>query len=379
MKNRPSPRKKIFLIGGARPNFVKIAALTRAFTSFKKAHPKSGLRWQVIHTGQHYDFLMVKSFFRDLDIPSPYIDLNVGSSPHGEQTAKIISRFEKVVLHEKPDLILVVGDVNSTLACSLVGVKVGIPVAHVESGLRSFDRTMPEEINRRVTDAVADYLFTTCRDADRNLIKEGIDPKSIFFVGNVMVDTLLVNLPKVHCSNIRKRLGLGGDYAVLTLHRPSNVDQENDFMEILKALEHIQRCITIIFPVHPRTARRIKGSAVGEKMLGLQNIKLTSPLRYLDFIALVNGAKLVLTDSGGIQEETTMLGVPCLTLRDNTERPVTINQGSNFLAGRESGNIIRLADKILSRKGIKKFKKPTRWDGRAADRIVQVLSKKIGF
>ncbi len=370
---------KIFLIAGARPNFVKIAAISKAFAKHKKQKPRSRFVCHIINTGQHYDYLMSKKLFQDLGIPKPYADLNVGSSSHGDQTAKIMAGFEALVLRERPNLVIVVGDVNSTMACTLVAVKLHIPVAHVESGLRSGDRAMPEEINRLVTDAIADYLFTTSKDANINLMREGVNRAKIFLTGNVMVDTLLTNLKKAGQSKIKNKLGIHGPYALLTLHRPSNVDDDGDFIEILKAIKVIQSRIPIIFPVHPRTASKLQKGKVGQMIRSFPNLLLSPPAGYLDFINLLKDASLVLTDSGGIQEETSVLGVPCLTLRDNTERPVTISSGSNILAGRKAKNIIRYALSILNRKKGLSRRKPPLWDGRSAERIVKILAHKFGF
>lgn len=370
----------IYIIGGARPNFVKIGALAKAFAAYQKRHPKSKFSVRIINTGQHYDYLMSKKLFQDLGIPKPFADLEVGSSSHADQTAKIMMRFESLLLKKPADLIVVVGDVNSTMACSLVASKMHIPVAHVESGLRSFDWSMPEEVNRRVTDVLSDYLFTTSQDADRNLVKEGVNPKKIHFVGNVMVDSLLANLSKAAASPVKKKLSLKKkSYGVLTLHRPSNVDKDGDFKEILTAIEAIQKIIPVVFPVHPRTAARMQKGKLGRKVRSLKNLILTPPAGYHDFIGLLKDARLVLTDSGGVQEETTVLGVPCLTLRDNTERPVTLSQGCNILAGRKSKRIIPLALSIL--KGSKRFPahRPPLWDGRAAERIVKILAREFHF
>ena len=370
----------IVLVGGARPNFVKIAALSQAFRAFKRAHPRSKFTVRIVHTGQHYHFMLVDKFFKDLNIPRPYQNLGVGSASHATQTAKIMTAFEKFLLKNPTDLVIVFGDVNSTLACSLVAAKMEIPVAHVESGLRSFDRTMPEEVNRMLTDAISDYLFTSCEDANRNLLKEGIAREKIFFVGNVMVDTLLTYLRKASGSSVEQRLGLQRPYSILTLHRPSNVDQDHSLLEIIKALEEIQKKIKIVFPVHPRTARRLQNGRIGKKINTLSNLLIVPAMGYLDFIHLMKHAKLVMTDSGGIQEETTVLGVPCLTLRENTERPVTINEGTNVLAGKSSKRIVKLASNILhysTHEG--KLRYPVRWDGKAACRIVDILSKKLGF
>ncbi len=368
----------IFLIAGARPNYVKVAALWKAYLQFRKKRPKSRVTCRLINTGQHYDYMMSKAFFKDLDLPAPYVDLGVGSDSHASQTAKIMSRFEKLLVKKRPDLVIVVGDVNSTMACTLVASKMEIPVAHVEAGLRSFDRTMPEEINRLVTDALADYLFTTSKDADLNLLREGVSKNKIHFVGNVMVDTLLTHLPKSKKSGIKKELGLNGSYAVLTLHRPSNVDRDSDFRRIADALERIQKHIPIVFPVHPRTAARLRSGSLNGHLGSLKNLKMVPPVGYLDFIHLLKDAKLVLTDSGGIQEETTVLGVPCLTLRANTERPVTMAQGTNILAGM-GPRVADYALRILEGKIKRKKKVPPRWDGKTAPRNFQVLSKKLGF
>jgi UDP-N-acetylglucosamine 2-epimerase (non-hydrolysing) len=371
---------KIQLIAGARPNFVKIAALWRAFTRFKESHPNSNLVVQVIHTGQHYDYLMARKFFQDLCLPTPEVNLEVGSSSHAVQTARMMVRFEKVSRKERPDLVMVVGDVNSTLACSLVASKMEIPVAHVEAGLRSFDRSMPEEINRRLTDSLSDYLFTTSEDGNRNLLREGIAKGKIFFVGNVMVDTLLAHLNVAGQSRIKQKLGLRKkDYAVLTLHRPSNVDHDSDFNEILMAIERLQQRIPVVFPAHPRTAQRLRNGLFKSRIESLKNLYLTPPLGYLDFINLLKDAKLVLTDSGGIQEETSILGNPCLTLRDNTERPVTIRQGTNVLAGRKASRIIELALASLNNGHKRLPRTPELWDGRAAERIAGILQEKFGF
>lgn len=367
---------KIHLVAGARPNYVKIAALAKALDRYRRKHPKSPLVSRLINTGQHYDFLMSKKFFKDLRIPSPYVDLNVGSSSHADQTAKIMTRYEKVVLRDRPDLLLVVGDVNSTLACSLVAAKMRIPVAHVEAGLRSYDLDMPEETNRMVTDRISDYLFTTCRDANRNLMREGVAEKKIFFVGNVMVDTLLDNLAKAKKAAASAEYRPAKPYAVLTLHRPSNVDREGDFSEILSALAHIQTEMPVFFPVHPRTEARLRRGQLARRVSALKNLILTPPLGYHDFIGLMMRADLVLTDSGGIQEETTVMGIPCLTLRENTERPVTIYEGTNILAGKKSSGIIRAFKTIKKRK---RRRVPALWDGKAAERIVRILARAFKF
>lgn len=369
----------LHLVAGARPNYVKIAAICRALALLKKKRGRATFTLRVINTGQHYDYLMSKSFFKELGIPKPFVDLGVGSASHAEQTAKVMMEYEKVVQQDRPSIVVVVGDVNSTLACSLVAAKLCIPVAHVESGLRSRDRTMPEEINRLVTDAIADILFTTSPDANANLRNEGVPASKIFMTGNVMVDTLLTHLPRARKVGIQRKLGLHGPYAVLTLHRPSNVDNDRDFAELVSALESIQTRIPIVFPVHPRTQARLKTGAMGERFRAMENLRMIDPLSYLDFISLLARARLVLTDSGGIQEETTVLGVPCLTLRKNTERPVTIHCGTNILAGTRAARIKALANKELDRKLKRNGRTPLHWDGRAAERIVNILAKRFGF
>lgn len=330
---------------------------------------------KIVHTGQHYDASMSDAFFDDLGLPEPDIHLGVGSASHAVQTAKIMTAFEPVVLEEKPDWVLVVGDVNSTIACALVCAKLGVKVAHVEAGLRSRDRTMPEEINRILTDAIADILFTTSQDADENLKAEGVAAEKIHFVGNVMIDSLLEHLKLAESSKVRSTLGVEGtDYAVLTLHRPSNVDDKEVFGGILKALQAIAERLPVIFPVHPRTLSRIEEFGFAAD-IDNSDIRLIDPLGYLDFIKLYSGAKLVLTDSGGLQEETTVLGIPCLTLRHNTERPITIETGTNILVGTDPGAISAAAIEILSGKSKNKKAVPPLWDGHAATRICDVLSR----
>jgi UDP-N-acetylglucosamine 2-epimerase (non-hydrolysing) len=316
----------------------------------------------LVHTGQHYDAGMSDVFFRDLEIPKPDIHLGIGSGSHAEQTARIMIEFEKVCLNEKPHLVLVVGDVNSTMACTLVASKLQIPVAHVEAGLRSNDRTMPEEINRLVTDVLADLLFTTSRDADDNLKREGVAPEKVHFVGNVMIDTLLKQLKKASALGRRN-----GKYVLVTLHRPSNVDDPAVFSGILEALRTIAKEVEVIFPIHPRSAKRIADFG-----FNTDGIQMTSPYGYLEFLNLTSQAEVVLTDSGGLQEETTILGVPCLTLRHNTERPVTITHGTNILTGPDRDRILEGFRKIRDGHW-KKLGPPELWDGKAAARIVKVL------
>ena len=329
----------------------------------------------LVHTGQLYDFQMSDVFFKDLDIPKPDIHLNIGSASHAIQTARIMVTFEKVVLKEKPDLVMVVGDVNSTVACSLVASKLNIKVAHVEAGLRSFDRTMPEEINRIVTDSLSDYLFVTEENGVKNLKKEGISKDKVHFVGNVMIDTLISNMPKINRSKILKAYSLQPKaYSVLTLHRPSNVDVKEALSEIFEILEAVTEKIKIVYPIHPRTKKMMRSHGFLKKFEGLSNLIMVEPQGYIDFIKLIKESRFVLTDSGGIQEESTMLDVPCLTMRENTERPVTITEGTNVLVGRSYSKIVRYVNQILAGKS-KQGKTPKFWDGKAAQRIAKFFEK----
>jgi UDP-N-acetylglucosamine 2-epimerase (non-hydrolysing) len=336
---------------------MKIAPIVE---EMKKTPDLEGL---LVHTGQHYDEGMSDVFFRELEIPVPDVHLGVGSGSHAEQTARIMVEFEKVCLKEKPGLVLVVGDVNSTMACSIVAAKLLIPVAHVEAGLRSFDRAMPEEVNRLVTDALASYLFTTSRDADENLKREGVDPSKIFFTGNVMIDTLLKHRAKAAALSVDKPK----QYALVTLHRPSNVDDSAVLGGILEALHTISQKMPVLFPIHPRTAKRIEDFG-----LTMKGIRTMPPLGYLEFLNLQSTAAVVLTDSGGAQEETTILGVPCLTLRHNTERPVTIEHGTNIMVGPGKARILDGFQRIMSGDW-KPAGPPEFWDGHAAERIVRVI------
>ncbi|MFC1933373.1 non-hydrolyzing UDP-N-acetylglucosamine 2-epimerase [Chloroflexota bacterium] len=382
------PRKVMHIVG-ARPNFVKVAPVLGEMGEFPQFEP------MLVHTGQHYDYTMSKAFFENLELPRPDVYLGIGSGTHAEQTARIMIEFEIVCIKEKPELVIVYGDVNSTLACTIVAAKLGILVAHVEAGLRSFDRDMPEEINRLVTDSLSDYLFTTCKDANANLRHEGIPENKIYFVGNVMIDTLLGFREKAEQSDILRKLGLvekstrgdyqqAIDYAVLTLHRSSNVDDKECLQHILEAIKVVSSDIPVIFPIHPRTKKQIEMFAFGEYLHDFSDHKSKAvavhhgiysiePLGYLDFIHLIANAKFVLTDSGGLQEETTVLGIPCLTLRDNTERPVTVVEGTNTIVGTEKVKIISESAKILDGRG-KRGKLPRFWDGKASERIVKVLS-----
>ena len=362
---------KVLLIAGARPNFMKVAPI---YAEMKRR--PADFAPMIVHTGQHYDAAMSEAFFDDLGMPKPDIHLGVGSASHAVQTAKIMTEFETVVSRQKPDWVLVVGDVNSTIACALVCAKLGVRVAHVEAGLRSRDRTMPEEINRILTDSISDLLFTTSQDADENLRQEGIRANKIRFVGNVMIDSLIAHLKIAENSKVREELSLDGkDYAVLTLHRPSNVDDKSVFSGILDALLTIAERIPIIFPVHPRTKAKIEEFGFAERIAD-SALRLIEPLGYLDFMRLYSGAKLVLTDSGGLQEETTVLGIPCLTLRHNTERPITIEMGTNVLVGTDPNKVKQGAFDVLDNKTFALGANiPPLWDGRAAGRICDELLK----
>ena len=334
----------------------------------------------IVHTGQHYDDAMSNAFFRDLDLPAPDVYLGVGSGTHAAQTAAVMSAFEPVVIKERPDWVVVVGDVNSTLACALVSVKLQIKVAHVEAGLRSRDRTMPEEINRLLTDQIADLLLTPSRDADANLRAEGIPEARIRFVGNVMIDSLMTQLERAQRSNILDQLDLvERTYAVLTLHRPSNVDEQNAFARILDALAEIARRVPIVFPAHPRTRKMIEELGLAKRVTDIQDFRMIEPVGYLDFLRLMSSARLVLTDSGGIQEETTVLGIPCITLRENTERPITVEMGTNTIAGTDTKKIVTAAQRALDNPPDKSnLRVPEYWDGRTADRILDALSSSSG-
>ena len=360
---------KVINVVGARPNFMKVAPIVAAM----KRRPAS-FQPLVVHTGQHYDSAMSDSFFRDLDLPQPDTHLGVGSASHAVQTASVMERFEPVVVSEKPDWVLVVGDVNSTLACALVCVKLGVKVAHVEAGLRSRDRSMPEEINRLLTDQIADLLFTPSTDADENLIAEGIPRERIRFVGNVMIDSLQKNLAVATKLQTKEQLGLADrDYALLTLHRPSNVDLRESFEPILSALEVIASKLPIVFPVHPRTRKTIAELGLTGRVESIKNLRTIDPLGYLDFLNLSSGARLVLTDSGGIQEETTALGIPCLTLRENTERPITVEMGTNVVVGTDTTKIIAEATAALNGSAKKTIRQPPLWDGHTSERILDAL------
>jgi UDP-N-acetylglucosamine 2-epimerase (non-hydrolysing) len=381
---------KILSVVGARPNFVKIAPILRALAAAKVSgrHNESVL----VHTEQHYDDNMSAAFFADLRIERPQYTLGVGSGTHAVQTAEIMRRFEPVVIDERPDLVLVVGDVNSTVACALTAAKLGVRVAHVEAGLRSFDRSMPEEINRIATDALSEYLFTTEEAANANLQREGHPAEQIFFVGNVMIDSLLACRRLAERSQVLERLGLtrdsyGRDYALVTMHRPSNVDAPDKLSALLGAFSDLAWEIPVIFPVHPRTRKRIEEFGLthfvhpmlqpgGSAVICPGRISLLEPIGYIDFLRLMSGARVVLTDSGGMQEETTCLGVPCLTLRENTERPVTLTAGTSTLVGADPARILAGAHGALQN-GKRPLTLPPLWDGRAAERIVRTLYERL--
>lgn len=355
------------VVVGARPNFMKAAPLIREFRARGSVAPF------LLHTGQHYDENMSRIFFENLELPEPDIYLGVGSGTHAEQTGGVMIEFEKVVLRDRPDCIIVVGDVNSTLACSLVGAKLLVPVAHVEAGLRSFDLTMPEEINRMVTDMLSTYCFTTSPEAEENLKREGVQDGRIYFVGNIMIDSLMYYLEKSESSGVLARLGLEpSGYCLVTLHRPSNVDAPEVFRGIFGALAQLSETLPVVFPVHPRTRKMIDG---GDPPFETPPaLRLIEPVGYLDFLALMRHARIVVTDSGGIQEETTVLGVPCLTVRENTERPITISMGTNTLVGTSGERIISTARGILAG-GCGDHRIPPLWDGKTAGRIADVLEK----
>jgi len=360
---------KVVLVAGARPNFMKLAPLWLEMNRLSSAFEPI-----ILHTGQHYDYEMSKVFFEDLELPEPKYFLGVGSGTHAEQTGKTMIEFDRVIENEDPDLVVVFGDVNSTLACSVTAKKLLIPVAHVEAGLRSFDMTMPEEINRKITDAISDILFTPSKDGDENLIREGIDKNKICFVGNIMIDSLIAILKSIDQSyedKIFHKFGIQKtNYVLVTLHRPSNVDDRNNLLRIMDFLNTLSSKIPVIFPVHPRTKKMMNG--FDTSLDQNEAFKIVEPLRYKEFITLEKYPKFALTDSGGIQEETTYLNVPCLTLRPNTERPITITQGTNELVS--LGSVKEKADLIL--KGSCKQGSPLElWDGKTSHRIIEIFTK----
>ncbi|MFN8488774.1 MAG: UDP-N-acetylglucosamine 2-epimerase (non-hydrolyzing) [Caldilineaceae bacterium] len=358
---------RVLHVVGARPNFMKVAPVMAALDRC------AGVRQVLVHTGQHYDANMSDIFFKQLGLPEPGINLEVGSGSHAVQTAQIMIKFEEVVCAHRPDMVLVYGDINSTVAAALVCAKLHIPVSHVEAGLRSGDRTMPEEINRLVTDQIVDLLFTPSTDGDENLLREGVDPAKIHFVGNVMIDTLVRLLPLAEQQGLVEKLALTPQgYGLVTLHRPSNVDEPAMLQQIMDALVEISHALPLVFPIHPRTRRRLEDLPIA---IDQTRVKLTEPLGYLEFLALQRHAKLLLTDSGGVQEESTYLGVPCLTLRENTERPVTVTVGTNILVGQDMERLRQETDRVLSGKG-KQGTIPPLWDGHAGERIAEILTGK---
>lgn len=370
--------KKIILVAGARPNFMKIAPLMHAFEKSKVFEPI------LVHTGQHYDVKMSGRFFEELNIPQPHINLEVGSASHAVQTARIMEGFEKVCEDEKPDYVLVVGDVNSTAACTLVAAKLGIKTVHYEAGLRSHDRSMPEEINRLVTDSISDYFVTTSKDADDNLKKEGIPSDKIYMLGNLMIDTLVANMEKAQKTalnlplvNYDRNISLNrdfqsGSYGVMTFHRPNNVDEKESLEKLVRIWCSVSERIPLIFPIHPRTYKNIQKFGLENRIASYKHLFLIEPLGYLEFIHLVSNSKFVVTDSGGIQEETTYMNLPCLTVRPTTERPVTVWEGSNKLIGVD--DILSEVERILSGNG-KQGKIPMYWDGKTAERMVEMMEK----
>lgn len=388
----PEHSIRIMSIVGARPNFMKVASIARAVEEHNASQRIPSIDHLIVHTGQHYDDQMSEVFFDELGLPKPRINLNVGSASHAVQTAEIMTRFEPVLLEHQPDVIVLVGDVNSTVACALVASKIEYPpqgsrptghasrrrplIAHVEAGLRSFDRDMPEEINRILTDALSDLLFITERDAGINLEREGVLQGKIHFVGNAMIDTLIANLEKATQRRpdtlSEYRSHVNGGYALVTLHRPSNVDVPQHLSALMSCLKEISGRIPIIFPIHPRTRSNLERFGMHQEVSEDSRIIFIQPLGYLEFLGLLKSATLVLTDSGGIQEETTFLKIPCITLRDNTERPVTVSLGTNYLAGADPDKIVETAFTVLDGKG-KKGKIPPLWDGKAGQRIVQIL------
>ncbi len=360
---------KLTLIAGARPNFMKVAPIIHAIT--KKRKEGANIDYRLVHTGQHYDRVMSQAFFDELNIPEPDINLNAGGGTQAGQTAAIMIAFEKELIEHPTDLVLVVGDVTSTLACSIVAKKLNTRVAHVEAGIRSFDLTMPEEINRMVTDSITDYFFTTSEIANNNLRKAGIDDNAIFFVGNVMIDTLTANMQRFKQPEVWNEIGLKkGEYIVMTLHRPANVDEEYKFKALLESIMQSSRGIPVVFPVHPRTKKVIDSLQLSVS----QSLHLIEPLGYLEFNYLVQNAKAVITDSGGITEETTILGIPCMTLRDNTERPETIELGTNELLGTNPEAIPPAMEKLFDGQW-KKSGSIELWDGNAAERIIDEISR----
>lgn len=359
----------IITVAGARPNFMKVAPLCRAFSQLPNIKNK------LCHTGQHFDEKMSKTFFDELSLPEPDYFLGINGGSHAVQTAKIMIEFEQILIKDQPDLLIVVGDVNSTLACSLTAAKLGIKIAHVEAGLRSNDRTMPEEINRIVTDSISDFLFVSEESGLMHLKNEGADPSKIFHVGNVMIDTLAHLLPKINKSTILSQLNVEkGKYILSTFHRPSNVDDEKYLQNLLSFFNNLSELATVIFPIHPRTKANLEKYGLLAQLK--EKVLLLPPIGYVDFTALQKNACMIITDSGGVQEESTWLGVPCITVRNNTERPVTVLKGTNILAGTDLSVVLSEAQKIYNGQ-IKNGEKPQLWDGKTAERIIKILVQKL--
>lgn len=365
------PKPLVIFVAGARPNFMKIAPLAAAARRMK------GLDFTIVHTGQHYDAAMSDLFFKELEIPEPDVNLGVGSGTHAQQTAAIMTGFEEVVGTRKPDMVVVVGDVNSTIACALVSVKLGIAAAHVEAGLRSFDRAMPEEINRLLTDSISDFLFVTEQSAVDNLEKEGIDKAKVFLHGNVMIDTLLRFRDRASESRIREKLDLEErGYAPITLHRPSNVDTPEPLIRILDAFRALDGSVPLLWPIHPRTAASLDRFGLKGRLKEIKGLRTTPPLGYIDFLKLQSDARVIITDSGGIQEEANILKVPCVTLRENTERPSTVDCGGNVIVGNDTAAIVDNVKRMLEMDR-NEISSPPLWDGKAAERIMETIGKVI--
>ncbi|HKU14723.1 MAG TPA: UDP-N-acetylglucosamine 2-epimerase (non-hydrolyzing) [Steroidobacteraceae bacterium] len=359
---------KIHLIAAARPNFMKVAPLYHALAA------QSWCTTRIVHTGQHYDANMSDAFFRDLRLPAPHFHLEVGSGSHGQQTAGVMVAYEKVCEQDRPDWTVVVGDVNSTAACAMVAAKMWISVVHLEAGLRSRDRRMPEEINRLVTDAISDVLWTPSPDADENLLREGVPAERIDRVGNIMIDSYEMMRPQIEADAGPSKFGLQpGGYAVVTLHRPSNVDDERTLGNLMQQMQAISARLPLLFAVHPRTRKKLEEFRLWAGLQAAPGIRLTEPLGYVEFMALVKGARAVVTDSGGVQEESTYLGIPCLTLRENTERPITVTQGTNRLVA--AGELLQSLDVVLAGRW-PTGSRPDRWDGQAAQRCVAALKRR---
>jgi UDP-N-acetylglucosamine 2-epimerase (non-hydrolysing) len=371
MRSSDSNSETLVLVAGARPNFVKVAPLLRALRSHT-----NGFACRLVHTGQHYDPGMSAIFFRDLGIPSPDADLGVGSGPHGAQTGRILAAFEEYLMARPlPRGVVVVGDVNSTIACALASVKLGVPVAHIEAGLRSFDRSMPEEINRVLTDAISDVLLVSEPSGEENLRREGITPARISLVGNVMIDSLARELPAARAIGMRARLGLANrHFALITLHRPSNVDERPQIVALASFLERVAARLPVVFPVHPRTRKRLEEFDTMDRLKGARDVQCLDPLGYRETIGLMSEAAVVITDSGGVQEETSYLGVPCLTMRQNTERPVTVALGTNTVLGNDWDRAEQMIEDVLEGRYKKGATIPL-WDGRASERIADTLAK----